>query len=159
MLLHAGWAAAIAIFLVLAADALIVAPLKDLNVFMYVAQGIPEGELPYVDRWDNKGPLTYLLTLLGTSIGGTPGIWLLGIVFLLGSTWFAFKTAKEAFGLIPSLVSCTLFLVSFAKFADGGGLTEHYAMLFQFLALYLFSRELYTMLPTAARAARPLRLV
>ena len=137
-LLHLGWIAAIAVFFTLAADSLIGAPRTDLSTFIYVAQGIPDGQLPYLDRWDHKGLLTYLMTLAGLSLGGIPGIWLLGVVFLLGSTWFAFKTAKEAFGLIPSLVSCTLFLVSFAKFADGGGLTEHYAMLFQFLALYLF---------------------
>ena len=137
-LLYAGWAIAIGVFLVLAADSLIVAPRKDLSAFIYVAQGIPDGQMPYVDRWDNKGPMTYLLTLIGISISDTFGIWLLGVTFLAGSTWLAFKTTKKAFGATAGLISCTLFLVSFTRFADGGGLTEHYAMLFQFAALFLF---------------------
>ena len=137
-LLYAGWAIAIGVFLVLAADSLIVAPRKDLSAFIYVAQGIPDGQMPYVDRWDNKGPMTYLLTLIGISISDTLGIWLLGVTFLAGSTWLAFKTTKEAFGATAGLISCTLFLVSFTRLADGGGLTEHYAMLFQFAALFLF---------------------
>ena len=82
--------------------------------------------------------MTYLLTLIGISISDTLGIWLLGVTFLAGSAWLAFKTTKEAFGATAGLISCTLFLVSFTRFADGGGLTEHYAMLFQFAALFLF---------------------
>ena len=139
-LLYAGWAIAIGVFLALAVDSLIAAPNKDLSAFIYVAQGIPDGQMPYVDRWDHKGPLTYLLTLVGISISGAFGIWLLGVTFLAGSTWFAFRACREAYGAAAAAISCALFLIAFAKFADDGGLTEHYAMLFQFMALFLFLR-------------------
>ena len=138
--LFIGWAIALVVFLILALDSLVTAHGKDLSVYIYVAQGIPSGDIPYVDRWENKGPLTYLLTLLGTTLGGTIGIWLLGAAFLLCSTWFAYKITREAFGATAALLAISLFLFSFRKVADGGGLTEHYALLFQCLAVFLFLR-------------------
>ena len=52
----------------------------------------------------------------------------------------AFRTTREAFGTTAALVSLAIFLVHFPKFAQGGNLTEHYALLFQFSALLLFVR-------------------
>ena len=138
--LFVGWVIAFVLVLVLAVDSLIAAHGKDLSVFIYVAQGIPSGDIPYVDRWDQKGPLTYLLTLVGTLLGGSYGIWLLGAAFLLGSTWFAFKVTREAFGATAALIAITLFLFTFRIVADGGGLTEHYALLFQCSTVFLFLR-------------------
>ncbi len=135
-----GWTFAFSLFLLLAVDSLINPLGKDLSVFVYVAQGLLEGDMPYVDRWDQKGPLTFVLTLIGTILGGSYGIWTLGTAFLLGSTWFVFKVTKEAFGATAALVAGTLFLFSFRRVADGGGLTEHYALLFQCLTLFLFLR-------------------
>ncbi len=138
LLLRVGWAAAFLIVLVLALDSLIVAHGKDLSVYIYIAQGVADGDIPYLDRWDNKGPLTYLLTFAGTVMGGAYGIWLLGAAFLLSSTWFAFKVTREAYGTTAALLATTLFLFCFRRVADGGGLTEHYAILFQLMALFLF---------------------
>ena len=135
-----GWTVALVLSLALALDSLLTAPGKDLSVYIYVAQGIPSGDVPYLDRWDNKGPLTYLLTLAGKMMGGAYGVWLLGASFLLGSSWFAFKITREAFGLTAALLATTSFLVCFRIVADGGGLTEHYALLFQLLTIYLFFR-------------------
>ena len=139
-LIFCGWVIALAVVLLLAVDSLVKAPGKDLSVYVYVAQGILDGETPYLDHWENKGPLTYLLTLVGTMLGGSYGIWLLGVAFLLGSTWFAFKFAKEAYGTTAAVLAITLFLFTFRIVADGGGLTEHYALLFQCSTLFLFLR-------------------
>ena len=139
-LLWTGWAIAFGLVLLLAVDSLITALGKDLSGYIYVAQGILDGDIPYLDRWENKGPLTYVLTLAGTLLGESLGIWMVGVAFLLGSTWSAFKAAKEAFGATAALMAIVLFLYSFRRVADGGGLTEHYALLFQCLTLFLFLR-------------------
>ncbi len=139
-LLTVGGAIVFTAFLVVAVDSTIVAPGKDLSAFIYLSKGIPEGDIPYLDRWDNKGPVMYLLVLVGLVIGGTFGIWALGATFLLASTWLSFKIARDAFGTAAALVSCAFFLAYFEKLGDGGNLTEHYALLFQFLALFLFFR-------------------
>ena len=140
LLLHVGWAVAIAAFLIIALDSMVKAPGRDSSVFIYVAQGLLDGEIPYVDRWDHKGPLIYLLNAAGLFVGGVQGIWVLASLFLIGSSWFAFKTTKGAFGTTAAVISLVIFLMHFPKFAQGGNLTEHYALLFQFSALLLFVR-------------------
>ncbi len=140
LLLHVGWAVAIAAFLIIALDSMVGAPNRDSSVFIYVGAGLLEGEIPYVDRWDHKGPLIYLLNAAGLLVGGVPGIWVVAALFLVGSGWFAFKVTKEAFGATAALVSLALFLMYFPKFAQGGNLTESYALPFQLSALLLFIR-------------------
>ena len=112
---------------------------RDENVFIYVAKGILEGEVPYLDRWDHKGPLIYALSLAGLAIPGSWGIWIVQTIFLLSSSWFLFLTMKQNFGIFPSLFSVSIFLYYLGRFQPGN-LTEYYSLLFQFVTLYLFTR-------------------
>ena len=59
-LLGIGWAILLALLFVIAFDSFITTPGGDSAIYLYVAQGILEGEIPYLDRWDNKGPLFYV---------------------------------------------------------------------------------------------------
>ena len=59
--LKAAWAVVIAVLLVVAVDSTIETPGKDQSVFIYVAEGLLDGDIPYLDRMDHKGPLIYLL--------------------------------------------------------------------------------------------------
>ena len=135
---YIGWAIVVVFLLVIALDSLVGMPGRDSGVFIYVGQGLLDGEIPYLDRWDHKGPLTYVLNAAGWLVGGVPGIWLLGALFLVGSAWLAFRMTKEAFGATAALGSLAIFLIFFPRFAQGGNVTEHYALLFQFSTLLLF---------------------
>ena len=132
------WAAAIAVLLVVAIDSTIATPLRDQSVFIYVTEGLLDGEIPYLDRWDHKGPLIYLIYAVGLLLAGIPGIWLVGGVFLTASTWFAYKTTRAAFGATAGFFSVATFLIYVNKFSGNGNFTEQYALLFQFVALLLF---------------------
>jgi hypothetical protein len=100
------------------------------------------GEVPYVDRWDHKPPLIYLLDLIGLVISGGHvwGIWLLEGLFLVSTVWLGFTVLKPNFGRTAAFFSISMFLVYFNKFIDGGNYTEEYVILLQLLALYLFLR-------------------
>ena len=140
-LLSLAWVVVLGVLLLLAADAFIGKPGLDSSTYIYVAQGILKGELPYVDRWDNKGPLLYSLNALGILIHDTWGLWVVESLFLLGAAAFAFLTLKKRFGLLPAAFALALFLALYARFAAPGNKTELYSLLFQFLALYLFLRS------------------
>ena len=132
------WAGAIAVLLVVAIDSTIGTPTRDQSVFIYVTEGLLDGEIPYLDRWDHKGPLIYLIYAVGLLLAGIPGVWLVGGVFLVVTTWFAFKTGREAFGATAGFFSVATFLIYVRKLSGDANLTEHYALLFQFVALFLF---------------------
>ena len=137
--LNWAWSVLVAALLVVAVDSIVSNPGRDSYAFIYVAQGLLDGEIPYLDRWDHKGPLIYLLNVMGLVIAGIPGVWLVSAVFLIGATWFAFKTTGKAFGPTAAFCSLATFLIYFNGFSyDGGNFTENYALLFQFLALFLF---------------------
>ena len=140
-LLGVVWGIVIALLLVLAIDSFIAKPGGDSLIFMYVAQGILEGEVPYLDRWDHKGPLLYLINAVGLLIDEVWGIWIVQALFLLGTIYFALILLRKAFGTTPALFALALFLILFSRFNPPGNYTEQYALLFQFLALYLLFRS------------------
>ncbi len=137
--LRVGWVVVIGCFLILAIGSLVGVPGKDEAAFAYVAKGMLNGELPYVDRWDQKGPLTYVLSLVGVLIDDLWGIRILAGVFLLASTFAAYRLIREGFGQLAAFFATVILLVYYARL-DPGGMTEHYALLFQLLALHAFVR-------------------
>ena len=154
-LLLAAWILLLVILFVLAIDSIIARPGTDSSIFIYVAKGILEGDIPYLDRWDHKGPLLYVLNLFGLLIHDTWGLWLVQGVFLLGASTFAFLALRKPFGTLPALFAIALFLSFFSRFVPPGNFTEQYGLLFQFLTLYLFlrSHELPNPAPSQARFA------
>ena len=100
-LLGVAWALVIAVLFALALDSFITRPGSDSAIFIYVAKGILEGDIPYLHRWDHKGPLLYVLNLFGLLIHDTWGLWLVQGVFLLGASTFAFLALRKPFGTPP----------------------------------------------------------
>ena len=154
-LVGSAWVVVYVFLFLLAVGAFITDCGGDSCIYIYVAQGILEGEIPYLDRWDNKGPLLYLLNLVGLLMHDLWGLWIVQGFFLLGASLFAFLTLRRGFGTTPALFSLAIFLIFFSKFARPGDFTEQYGLLFQFLTLYLFlrSREQPCLAPFQARFA------
>ena len=140
-LLGAAWALLLVILFVFAIDSFIGRPGVDSSLYIYIAKGILEGDIPYLDRWDHKGPVVFAINLAGIVIQDTWGIWVVQALFLLGATGIAWLTFRRLFGFVPAVFASALFLVFFPRFAAPGNFTEQYALLFQFLALYLFTRS------------------
>jgi hypothetical protein len=70
----------------------------DSSVYITIAQGITRGQLPYMDFVDNKGPLTYLLSVPGLMLGRLAGVWITELILMFVSVLFAYKTALFAVG-------------------------------------------------------------
>ena len=108
-LVGVGWAIVLAFLFVLAVDSFITDCGGDSCLFEYVAKGILQGEIPYLDRWDNKGPLQYLLNAVGLAISGIWGMWAIQGIFLLVTVYFAFSTLRRVFGILPALCALGSF--------------------------------------------------
>jgi hypothetical protein len=115
------------------------APGGDSSTFMTVAGGLLHGKIPYVDFFENKGPLIFIIDWFGLLIGGFTGVWLTEFVLMFISVLFAFKTARLFAGRAPSFVSTGLAFLILTRFFEGGNLTEEYALPFIFIALYKFT--------------------
>ena len=140
-LLGVAWALVLAFLFVLAIDSFVTTPGGDSSIYTYVAKGMLQGEIPYLDRWDNKGPLFYVLNLLGLVLHETWGIWVVQGLFLLGTAGIAFLLFWRSLGILPALFALAIFLAYYRSFAPPGNYTEQFGLFFQFLTLFLFVRS------------------
>ena len=155
-LLGVGWAVVLAYLLILAVDSFVTDCTGDSCIYIYVAKGILQGEIPYLDRWDNKGPLFYTLISVGLVIHEAWGVLLMQGLFLLGTTLFAFALLRKSFGFLPAFFALAVFLTYYSRFALPGNFTEQYGLLFQFLTLYLFIHSDEQGKPKSSRIHFPL---
>ena len=139
-MLALAWAALIAAAALAAIDGMVRYPLTDPSIYIYVAEGILDGELPYRDRWDHKGPLTFYAYAAAVALGGVYGVWLFTLAALAAAAYIAFRLIRPLFGDTAAMFSLAFFLVSYRLVKGGPALPEHLALPFLLLALLLFAR-------------------
>jgi len=113
----------------------------DAGVFVYGAKQLINGKLLYKEIFDHKGPLLYLINVLGLilSRGDLIGIWLVELVSLSFAAIFIFETACLVSDISVSLVSSVYSLLLLAVLEPGG--TQFYSLPFISLSLYLFIKS------------------
>ena len=134
---------------VLLSPGLILGPDHDASVFLTVGAGVVDGRTPYLDLWDHKPPLIYLIHAMGTVLPGPPwlGVWMMTASALLA-------TAAMLVPLV-GVPAALLALVASGGFsaAQGGGLTETFATFFALGAVGLTLRGRPLLAGIAAGAA------
>ncbi len=112
----------------------------DAGIFAYIGYAVTQGKAMYLDAWDNKGPLLYLIEALGILIHYRHGIGLLEFVTLFTSMAFLYKTAKlfvsKEISAACALACMMLLLVT----NEGGNHAEEYALPFTIIAFYLIAK-------------------
>lgn len=104
-------------------------PGVDSSVFQYVGRAMLEGQVPYRDLFDHKGPLLYLINALGWLVHGESGVWLIEIVSLWCSA-LLWRSTAIALGLSRrgGTVVALAGICVFAGYFDGGNLAEEYCL-------------------------------
>lgn len=87
-------------------------PTSDSAIFLTCAKGMNDGSVMYRDIFDHKGIFIYLFDLLGMSIGGLTGVWMMCVCFAVASTGFVYKICRlYASCNISALVSVMFLLM------------------------------------------------
>lgn len=117
----------------------VVQPARDSGVFLYVGWRILHGDVPYLDVWDHKPPLIFLINAFGLLIGGGSiwGVWLVELILLFFAALLGFTLIKRYLGSLPAIFSLSLWLMSLAFIINGGNLTTEYTLIIQFALLWL----------------------
>lgn len=111
----------------------------DSSVFNYVARVIRNGGMPYRDTFDHKGPLLYLINVLGQVIHSYLGLWLIECVFIFFTFFYAYKIARYFnCGNVKCIMVIIINTLAFSYYFDGGNMSEEYACLFITISLYIF---------------------
>lgn len=110
----------------------------DSSVYKTVALMMSRGYMPYRDSFDHKGPLTYLVNLLGMQIDDYCGVWVIEFITIFVTFAAIYKIARLR---CTKIYSCLCILVSGSLLYDyfeGGNMVEEYAMPFIAISLYIF---------------------
>jgi hypothetical protein len=117
---------------------------RDSGIFMYIGSLILKGKLPYLDVWENKGPLVFYINALGLLLtnGSRWGIWFLELLVFFVSGCLGYLIIKRLMGAIPALVGTFVWITAAGTVLQGGNFSEEYALLFSFLAMFGYLRSL-----------------
>jgi hypothetical protein len=106
-------------------------PTDDSSVFAYIGWAMHRGLMPYRDIWDHKGPLLYYLQFAGISLhpASTLGIGLLELLAWAFAFFLVYRVIASFASYRMSLGIAFLSCVFATRFAQGGNLTESWALL------------------------------
>lgn len=120
-------------------------PSRDAGVFLYIGNSIIDGETPYRDLWDHKGPLIFWIYALGLKLGsGTIwGPWLLQIANTIASTFLCHMILKRRYSPTVAIAATSTMVLAIVPTGLEFDLTEAYALTFQLLAILSLEKIIY----------------
>ena len=113
-------------------------PERDSSVFQYIAVEMLKGKMPYLDTFDHKGPLIYLVNVAGKLLSDTYGLWLIELLVLAATLILCYFIARLCAGPFASMTAGLLCALSLCLFLQSGNLVEEYAMPFIAYSIYVY---------------------
>lgn len=118
----------------------------DANCFFTVGKGMLHGKVPYLDLFDQKGPLLFFIHMIGAMISYDTflGIYMLEVISFTIFLYYGYKLSRlflnhfYAMGLIPILATMTLILPAFSH----GDSAEEFCLPILMFSLYSLTRYL-----------------
>jgi hypothetical protein len=116
---------------------------RDSSLFLYVAQRVRDGAVPYRDVWDHKPPLIYYLDVIGLSLAdrGLPGVAVVEFAALFIAAALGFGALRRAMGPLPALFGSVAWMTAIPLILGGGNRPEEFAWPLQFGSVTLFIWE------------------
>ena len=108
-------------------------------VFYYIGKAMTNGQMPYRDIFDHKGPTLHLFNWLGASIAGRTGIWIIAMILMFVTFLFAYKACRNFTSPFASFFTIIAIAFIWVPSYGPGNKVEEYAIPFIFIALYLFT--------------------
>ncbi len=122
----------------------------DSSIFYFVGEMWSEGLVPYSEVFDHKGPFIFFVYMLGHSLCGRVGVYLLQTVSLFFTLYFAYKIISKELKLsLPGLATVFGILVFLPGVEYGEALTEEFCLPFLMASAY-FANEYFLRCKTKA---------
>ena len=110
----------------------------DSAVFQTVALMMDNGYMPYRDSFDHKGPLLYIINIIGRAISAYNGVWVIEFISLFLTFVFIYKIARLKCTVFESCVTLLVAGTLLFSYFEGGNFVEEYAMPCISISLYVF---------------------
>ena len=126
----------------------------DSSVFMAFGKAIAHGMRPYLDLYDNKGPMIFYINALGYLIGGRTGVFALQVLFMTGVFELIWRLARLYASPAGALWSLLLFAFLYCGTVGEGNMTEEWSLGFALLPVWLGLRYMASDRPLEAHPLR-----
>lgn len=120
----------------------------DSGLFAYGGQQLLAGGKLYVDIWDTKPPLVFLINAVGQLFLGQTAwsLWWQVYIWTAGAAVLFFYLLKKVFGWLPAVLGTWVWFAAYHEpvYYQGGNYTENYALIPQlaaFLFLFMYMQE------------------
>lgn len=113
-------------------------PNFDSCVYLYIGEHMGDGLIPYLDTFDQKGPLQFFINFVGIMIAGNLGVWFMQILSMSTAIYFCFKIGKKYTNSVVAICATSIIFIFLQLFYETGNFTEEFALPFIFSALYIF---------------------
>jgi len=120
----------------------------DSGLFAYGGQQLLAGGKLYVDIWDTKPPLVFLINAVGQLFLGQTAwsLWWQVYIWTAGAAVLFFYLLKRVFGWLPAVLGTWVWFAAYHEpvYYQGGNYTENYALIPQlaaFLFLFMYMQE------------------
>jgi len=109
----------------------------DSSVFLSFGKAMTHGKLPYLDLYDNKGPMIFCINALGYLLGGRNGVFALQVVFMTVTFALLYRLGRfyGSVGAAWATVAVGAFL--YCGTVGEGDMTEEWSLSFSLLPLVL----------------------
>lgn len=121
---------------------------QDVNAFFTMGKSMMHGVVPYVDLFEQKGPLLYLIYGIGSLISESSfiGVFILEVLFFTVTLYYMSKIinlflSEEINYLLLPLIA--IFILTSRVFTHGGS-CEEFCFPFIIVSLYIFTKYLKT---------------
>lgn len=112
---------------------------RDSGIFLSIGWQLTHGKVLYLQTWDDKQPLIFLINALGLIIGNGSvwGVWVLECLFIVATVLLTYILLQR---ILPSFASFIVTSTSFLSIylVMSGNFTEEYALFFQTAILFVF---------------------
>lgn len=117
-------------------------PAGDSAVFVYIGKQMLAGKIPYLDLFDHKGPVLYLIQQLGLWVtpGSYTGLWICEVLNMAVSLAFMIQFCRvidEHKNNAYSALLATFVVCAWATY-EGGNFAEEYALPWISMSLWIF---------------------
>lgn len=119
-------------------------PSRDSGVFLYTGWRILNGEIPYIQIWDHKPPLIFLINTIGLGLSGMSfwGVWLVRVFSLCVAVYVIYLVLEKYFGGFIATLTSIVWVANLPPILGNGNFTTEYTIPLQAIAIYLTSLSL-----------------
>lgn len=110
---------------------------SDSSIYQYIGSIMLKGKMPYIDAFDHKGPILYLINMIGCLINIRWGIWLIDLIFMSGIMMYAYKLSNKFLNSEAALIVVLIIMPIISRGYWIGNTPDFYATFFIMVATYL----------------------